>query len=163
MHDTITAARRQRSPWFEAFAGYMLAGAVAEFMAGAPAGTQLDAAWARPSAILECLRRAEAARRRCKAVLPTHWVAQLAAAKAPALALRSWLERCQRRGDRLPAGASPEVPGVSGDIASRCSGCNEPSSQLRACPCKLARYCRHAGMECHCVCMRALHAYVRHM
>jgi hypothetical protein len=163
VRDAVTAARRQRSPWFEAYASYMLAISAAQFMAVAPAGTQLDAAWARPSAILECLRRAEEARRRCKGVLPTEWMAQLAAAKAPAHALRPWLERCQRRGDRLPAGASPEMPGVPGDIATRCSGCNEPSSHLRACPCKLARYCRRAGRECHCVCARALHAYVRHM
>jgi hypothetical protein len=159
MHDAIAAARRQRSPFFEAHAGYMLASAAARYMANAPAGARLDVPWARPSAILECLRRADAARRRCKAVLPTEWVALLTALKAPTHALRPWLERCQRQGDvLLPAGAPPDASALRallGDRASTCSGCGERSSQLRACPCKKASYCRCVGRECHCVCVRA--------
>jgi hypothetical protein len=98
VHDAIVAARRQRSAYFEAHASYTLASAAAGRMQDAPSGTRLDAPWARPSAILECLRRAEEARRRCKGVLPTQWVAVLADAKAAVNALRPWLERCQRRG-----------------------------------------------------------------
>jgi hypothetical protein len=154
LHDAITAARRKRSPWFEAHASYSLAAGAATLMANAPAGARLDAPWARPSALLECLRRAEEARRRCKAVLPTQWMALLTAVKAPTSTLRPWLERCQRQGDRLgPGGVTPEMPRLSRDIASRCSGCGEPSSQLRACPCKKASYCRCAGSVCVHVCV----------
>jgi hypothetical protein len=155
IHDAIVDARRRRSPWFEAVASYALAIAATARAGEARAGTRLDAAWARPSAILECLRRAEEGRRRCKAILPTWWIEMLADMRATALPLRPWLERCQRRGDRLPAGAAPEVLVPPSEWAMRCSGCGEPASQLLACPCKLARYCRRAGMECHCVCVRA--------
>jgi hypothetical protein len=155
IHDAITSARRQRSPYFEAFASYTLAVGASVRMQEAPPGTRLDAPWARPSAILECLRRGDGALQRCKGVLPTHWVAQLTDAKAAVDALRPWLERCQRRGDRLSAGAAPEVPLLLKDGPSHCSGCGEPSSQLRACPCKKARYCRWAGKARLCVCVRA--------
>jgi hypothetical protein len=157
-HDAIAAARRKRSPFFEAYAGYLLARTAAAYVGG---GARLDAAWARPSALLECLRRAEEARRRCKAVLPTEWVALLAELKASTHALRPWLERCQRSGNRLPVGASPEVAALYINEPSRCSGCGELSSQLRACPCKQAYYCRWAWKAILRACVRAcMHAWL---
>ena len=111
-----------------------------------------------PSAVLGWLQLAEAAQRRCKAMLPKHWTSELDDRKAMALPAKPWLQHLQQQGDRwrrLTPAAQREIAalqqryhmGLREDIAGKkqltCSGCGNWAPQLRTCSaCREAQYCR---------------------
>ena len=111
-----------------------------------------------PSAVMAWLQEAEAAQRRCKALLPKQWVNLLDHKKAMAAAAKASLQHMQQRGDRwrqlTPAeeremdAAGKEAYEAWKDPASStrkltCSGCGNWAPQLRVCSaCREAQYCR---------------------
>ena len=110
-----------------------------------------------PSAVLGWLQQAEAAHRRCKAMLPKHWTIDLDSMKAVAAPAKVSLQHLQQQGDRwrrlTPAtqqelhAADQDFQNFSSDDACTkqltCSGCGKLALQLRVCgACREAQYCR---------------------
>ena len=145
----LQLAERRRSDFSVAMGGYLLAswlhlggGAVVE---GLP-----------PSTALGAVRKAAAAFKRCKGLLPKVWVAHLEEYRSSAIPGIPWLEQLTQQGDSwLPVEPAEKARRAQGAFTSmferrdqefevhRCSGCGKVSGQLKVCTgCSRAKYCR---------------------
>ena len=111
-----------------------------------------------PSAALAMLAGAEAARHRCKGLMPMQWTYALGVERSLALPVKPWLEQLQREGDRW----RPAPPAVREEVAAavaarrelmmnpgaefECDSCGALAAQLRRCGrCAESQYCRWVG------------------
>ena len=111
-----------------------------------------------PSAMLGWLQQAEAARRRCKSMLPKQWLFEVDGLRAVAAPAKAWLQHLQQQGDRWlqvapavqqelnAAGQALTNEGKDPDGLKKkltCSGCGKCALQLSVCgACREAQYCR---------------------
>ena len=153
----LDVARQQGSDFFTASCGYMMAIGIEDWIAQSAVrrGRQ---ALPPPSAVLGWLQQAEAAHRRCKAVLPKLWTWDVDRAKAVKQAFATaCLQRLQQQGDRwrrlalvaqqeLEAAFQNHVDHCDSDSLKKkltCSGCGRWVPQIRVCgACRQAQYCR---------------------
>ena len=150
----LDVARQQGNDYYTALCGYHMASAIKDWVAEAAVRQGLPP----PSAVLVWLLQAEAAHRRCKALLPKQWTSDLDDMKAVAAPAKASLEQLQQQGDRwrrlTPAeqqGLEAAVRGYLDDYNDpnsdkkklMCSGCGKCAPQLRMCgACREAKYCR---------------------
>ena len=146
----LDVARQQGSDFFTACCGYMMAISVEDWIALSAVRQGLPP----PSAVLGWLQQAEAAHRRCKAVLPKLWTRELDSAKVVAAPASACLQRLQQQGDRwcrLAPAAQQELKAAVQEYWDNpplnkmltCSGCGKCAPQLRVCgACREAQYCR---------------------
>ena len=147
-------AQEQGSDYFRAVCGYRMASEVERWTAESNVQRGLPP----PSAVLGWLQQAEAAHRRCKALLPKQWIIEVDNVKALAAPTKAWLQHLQQQGDlwRLLAPAAKlgldaadkkyqvdSKEDFSGNNKLKCSGCGKCAPQLRVCgACREAQYCR---------------------
>ena len=150
----LDVARQQGCDYSIASCGYHMAAEIGKWVAESTVRPGLPP----PSAVLGWLQQAEAAHRRCKALLPKQWLCELDSMKALAAPAKPSLQRLQQQGDRwrrLTPAAEQELSaaliGYRDSIkdpalrakTSSCSGCGKWTPQLRSCgACREARYCR---------------------
>ena len=147
----LDVARQQGSDFFTASCGYTMAAGVELRVAQSAVRPGLPP----PSAVLGWLQQAEAAHRRCKAMLSKQWTRDLDIAKAVAWPAKARLQRLQQQGDRWrrlePAAQQAAVQNNlnnhyylnSFENKLTCSGCGKQAPQLRTCgACREAQYCR---------------------
>ena len=107
--------------------------------------------------MLDWLHQAEAAHRRCKALLPKQWTSELDVMKATAASAEASLQHMRQQGDRwrrLTPAAQQELSAATQDYRDyyndpdlrnqklTCSGCGKWAPQLRTCgACREAQYC----------------------
>lgn len=148
LQHALCVAQEQGSDFYVAACGHLLAYKEAHCNLGGLQGSP-------PSAVLGWLQQAEAARARCKGVLPTHYTVVLDDLKAMAATMRPWLRQQQDEGDRFrppppdmldsSLQALKELHARYCDApmsALRCDGCGKVG-QVRKCgACKKTQYCR---------------------
>ena len=103
-----------------------------------------------PSQALALLRKAKAAVKRCKLLLPQSWI-NITARAEPAQGLVLWLEQLQQEGDSWRPVSDAEMEGIveanlaaveKAKEANTCSGCGRVAQDAKVCGgCKGAPYC----------------------
>ena len=147
-------ARQQGSDFDRAACGYLMAGAIEDWVAESAVQQGLPP----PGDVLGWLQQAEAAHRRCKGVLPKQWTRELDAIRTLAAPVKASLQHMQQQGDRwrrLTPAAQQEIKAAHQvydddyrDPDARrkkltCSGCGKRAPQLRTCgACREAQFCR---------------------
>ena len=146
-------ARQQGSDFFTVLCGYELASDIGAWVAESAVQPDLPP----PSTVLGWLQQAEAAHRRCKALLPKLWTNELDGSKPMAVLAKASLQQMQQNGDRwrgfTPAEqqelntASKDYEEMCKDPDSMkkqlaCSNCGKWALQLRVCrACRKTQYC----------------------
>ena len=160
----IDMARQHGSDYFTAFCGYSMANKTQDWVAESTVQPGLSP----PSGVLGWLQQAEAAHRRCKALLPKQWVCELERLKPLAAPAKVFLQRLQQQGDRwrrltpavqqaLDAAGQDYCDNMDPDLGKKkltCSGCGKWASQLRVCgACREVQYTPNPNPICSsCVC-----------
>ena len=148
-HAALGVAKQQGSDFYTAVCGYAMAASTDDWVAESAVQQGLPA----PSAVLDWLQQANAAHRRCKALLPKQWAGQLVGMKALAASAKAILQSLQQQGDSwrpLTTATLQELntalencSKISSMKGLTCHGCGKPAPQLRKCgACKEAQYCR---------------------
>ena len=151
----LGVAQQQGSDFYMAACGYAVATTMATDIITYGTDSAVQPGTPPPSAVLGWLHEAEAAHRRCRALLPKAWFSGLGVLKAMAATTTPWLQRL-RQGDcwrhSTPA-VQRELEEALQDFRDSnkgpaptkliCSGCGTSAPQLRVCgACRKAQYCR---------------------
>ena len=148
----LDVARQQGSDYWTVICSYQMAGNIEIWVDESAVRQGIPP----PSAVLGWLLEAEAAHRRCKALLPKQWTADVDGKRPLAALAKDSLQRLQQQGDRwrrltpaarqdLAAARQDYEDGQEEAYAERvtCSGCGSFAPQLRRCgACREAWYCR---------------------
>ena len=150
----LDVAQQQGNDYYTASCGYLMAMHIRSWVAEPAMRKRLPP----PSAVLGWLQQAEAAHRRCKALLPKQWTSQLDVQKGMAASAKDWLQQLQQQGNRwrrLTPAAQQELSAARQGYIDRrmgsdggkkflmCSGCGSCAAHLRLCGAyREAQYCR---------------------